>query len=505
MSTTLGVLARRCHLSVCFAAGEGLDRHRAVTSLVGVDTPRVFDDMTRRLSLDLARPAGAVLPKPGDLVAGKYRIERTLGRGGMGAVFAVTHEVTGRRFAIKWLLAADAEGDEAVKRFVREARIAGRIQHPHVVDVYDIYQEAPGVFMVMELLEGQSLASRLASEGCLSVQEACSIMLPCAAGVAAAHAAGVVHRDLKPANIFLCRPRAGDQPHPKVLDFGISRLLSTPDLVDTAETHAGTVIGTPYYMAPEQLHGEPGDHRVDVYALGVTLYELLSGKRPFEAVSYPDLVLKIVNGAATPLQALVPELRPGLSAVVARAMNHDPEARFSSVEDFMRALEPYAGAEPVSRGPARRNAPHVRGLAAAAGLVAVISGLGLYVRARGGASTERPASRPTAARTAHDPAPSAPAPAQQPVQLTATPAISPEPLAEAAAPAASKLEAEPPRDAGKDHVRRREPVRAKTQRKSAAAKGLPAGDATTPEGTLGAREPRPEAARPKPRLNLDAL
>jgi hypothetical protein len=474
---------------------------------VGANTPRVFDDMTRRLSLDLARPAAAALPKPGDLVAGKYRIERTLGRGGMGAVFAVTHEVTGRRFAIKWLLAADAEGDEAVRRFVREARVAGRIQHPHVVDVYDIYQEAPGVFMVMELLEGQSLASRLASEGCLSVQEACSIMLPCAAGVAAAHAAGVVHRDLKPANIFLCRPRAGDKPHPKVLDFGISRLLSTPDLADTAETRSGTVIGTPYYMAPEQLRSEPCDHRVDVYALGVTLYELLSGKRPFEAVSYPDLVLKIVNGSATPLQALVPELSPGLSAVVARAMHHDPDARFSSVEDFMRALEPYTGDAPVSRGPTRRNAPYVRGLAAAAGLVAVVSGVGLYVRARGVPGPERPDPPLAPAQDAHDPAPSAPeptpAPAPEPARLTAAPAASPERLVDAVEMPASNAEAQTP--SSDAHARRREPVRAKPHRKTVAPKALPSNDLPSPAETRAAGEARPEALRPKPRLNLDAL
>ena len=344
----------------------------------------VSNDMTRRISLDVTDPPGPALPGVGDLVAGKYRIERQLGRGGMGAVFEVTHTVTRRRFAIKWLLSAGAEGSDAVKRFVREAQIAGRIQHPHVVDVYDIYQGEPGFFTVMELLEGESLASRLSREGSLSAREACNIMLPCAAGVAAAHAVGVVHRDLKPGNIFLCTTRGSETVHPKVLDFGISRLMAAPDPLDTTETRTGSVIGTPYYMAPEQLRAEPSDQRVDVYALGVTLYELLSGKHPFEAASYPDLAVKIVSGRAAALDMLVPELPAGLVDVVARAMHHDRDRRFASVEAFIEALSPFAGDAQAASHTATRRGVSAISLAVGVGLLIAIASaaIGLYSSGR---------------------------------------------------------------------------------------------------------------------------
>jgi hypothetical protein len=338
--------------------------------------------MTRRLSLHATQPAGPMLPASGDLVAGKYRIERKLGRGGMGAVFAVTHSVTGRRFAIKWLLATGAEGAHGIKRFVREAQIAGRIQHPHVVDVFDIYQEETGIFLVMELLEGEALSNRLAREGCLGAREACRIMLPCAAGVAAAHARGVVHRDLKPANIFLCKT-PDDSASPKVLDFGISQLAAA-DLSDTTERRSGTVVGTPYYMAPEQLRAEGCDQRVDVYALGVTLYEMLSGKRPFEAVSYAELVLKIVRGNPTPLDVLVPELPAGLVAVVARAMHHEPEARYASVDALIHALEPFAQeSEPAAHGGrVRRRAASIVPLVACGALIVAAAVGWIYANPR---------------------------------------------------------------------------------------------------------------------------
>ena len=310
--------------------------------------PHLAADMTRRLSHHATHESlvassrvmpSSTRPSNGELVGGKYRIDREIGAGGMGAVFEATHQVTGRRFAIKWLLSTGTEGADDVKRFVREAQIAGRIRHPHVVDVFDIHQD-DGIFLVMELLEGESLASRLAREGCLDAEQACRVMLPCAAGVAAAHATGVVHRDLKPANIFLCKAE-GAQPYPKVLDFGISRLTAV-DALEITDKRSGVVTGTPYYMAPEQLQGQVCDERVDVYALGVTLYEMLSGKRPYEAIGYTELVLKIERGGATPLDRLVPELPPGLVTAVARAMHREPAARFPSVAAFSEALEPFA-------------------------------------------------------------------------------------------------------------------------------------------------------------------
>jgi eukaryotic-like serine/threonine-protein kinase len=311
--------------------------------------------MTRRISESTS--AGApepALPLPGEIVADKYRIERTLGMGGMGAVFEVTHCVTHKRFAIKWLLAAATESEEAAKRFIREAQIAGRIKHPNVVEVYDIYQQPSGVFLVMELLEGESLDARLARQTRLGVSEAVRIALGSMEGVAAAHAAGVVHRDIKPANIFLCRGRGGEV-QPKVVDFGVSRLSSLPGFSDLTTTRSGTVFGTPHYMAPEQMRAEPVDGRTDVYALGITLYQVLAGSRPYDAATYPELVLKIAAGAAVPLAARLPDLPEGLAAIVSRAMDPEPSARFPSVEAFMRALEPYAGTTPDTVPSARPN------------------------------------------------------------------------------------------------------------------------------------------------------
>lgn len=307
--------------------------------------------MTRRISSNTsAGGPQAALPAPGDIVADKYRIERTLGMGGMGAVFEVTHCVTHKRFAIKWLLAATTESELDAKRFIREAQIAGRIKHPNVVEVYDIYQQPSGVFLVMELLEGESLESRLTRQTRLGVAEAMRISLGIMEGVAAAHAAGVVHRDIKPANIFLCRGR-GDEVQPKVVDFGVSRSSSLPGFSDLTTTRSGTVFGTPHYMAPEQMRAQPVDERTDVYALGITLYQVLAGSRPYDAATYPELVLKIAAGSAAPLATLVPNLPDGLAAIVKRAMDPEPSARFPSVEAFMRALEPYSGSTPDSADP----------------------------------------------------------------------------------------------------------------------------------------------------------
>ncbi|HTU60644.1 MAG TPA: serine/threonine-protein kinase, partial [Polyangiales bacterium] len=185
--------------------------------------------MTRLLTPNSDNSAPVQAPAPGEVLGGKYRVEREIGSGGMGIVYEVTHLVmTKKRFAVKWLLPLPdgyqgEDAQAAARRFVREAEIAGGICHPNVVEVYDVTVSDSGCFMVMELLEGESLEARLKREGKLSVAEACRIIVACASGVGAAHAANVIHRDLKPANIFLMQlPEAGPS-RPKVLDFGISR------------------------------------------------------------------------------------------------------------------------------------------------------------------------------------------------------------------------------------------------------------------------------------------
>jgi eukaryotic-like serine/threonine-protein kinase len=284
-----------------------------------------------------------IVPVPGDIVSGKYRVERILGTGGMGCVFEATHQVTGKRFAVKWLLPDLSGHGDAVQRFIREAQVAGRFEHPNVVEVYDVGQERGSFFMVMELLQGESLGARLRGRGKLDPIEACGLIIPCLRGVHRAHQAGIVHRDLKPDNIYVCAATAETPETPKVLDFGISKVAARAGEVHASITRTGLVMGTPHYMSPEQLRGKEMDHRVDVYAFGVIMYELLSGKLPFPGDTYGELAVKIATETPVPLLRENPKLAPGLVAVVNRAMSRDPAARYPSLDELGRALEPFAG------------------------------------------------------------------------------------------------------------------------------------------------------------------
>jgi hypothetical protein len=282
------------------------------------------------------------LPKKGDLIAGKYTVEGVLGQGGMGAVFEVCHRLTGKHFAVKWLLPALTGHTDAVRRFMREAQVAGRVDHPNVVEVYDVGQDGNSFYMVMELLQGEPLARRLDRVHRLGVEEACRILLPVMHGLSVAHKAGVIHRDLKPDNIYLCRTPLGTEVS-KVLDFGISKMQSLAGEVSAGVTKFGLVIGTPQYMSPEQLHGAPIDLRTDVYALGVILYEMLGGSVPFPGASFADLVLSVANEDPKPLGLLAPGLPPALLELVDRAMSRDPNLRYASVEEMGFALSAVSG------------------------------------------------------------------------------------------------------------------------------------------------------------------
>jgi serine/threonine protein kinase len=281
------------------------------------------------------------LPQPGEILAGKYRIEETIGSGGMSVVFGATHQVTGKRFAIKWLVTnrngSPGDADEAAKRFMREARVVGKLQHPHVVQVYD-FGEVDGTFyMVMEWLEGESLAARLDRAGPMSVEEAWTLLIPCLWAMNKAHDAGVIHRDLKPANVFLCAATDHKPAAAKVLDFGISKLNGLSEAASIV-TRTGMLLGTPHYLSPEQLRAKPVDARTDIYAFGVMLYQVLSGELPFPADNLGELALQIATGEATPLGRLVPALPAGVEALVMRAMQREPIDRYQNLTQMIAAM-----------------------------------------------------------------------------------------------------------------------------------------------------------------------
>jgi serine/threonine-protein kinase len=282
-------------------------------------------------------------PEIGSLFVDKYRIERKIGQGGMGAVFAAHHELLHQRVAIKVLSADVAAEGEAVTRFLNEARAAARIVSEHVVRVTDVATLDSGVpYMVLELLEGSDLSKVVEERGALPVAQAVDWVLQACAGVAKAHALGVVHRDLKPSNLFLAQRDDGTSVV-KVLDFGISK-ATNPALVPTHTlTATGSMIGSPCYMAPEQVrNAKQVDARTDIWAIGVILYELLTATRPFGGETLGELLVAIVEQQPPPIASIRRDVPPGLEQVVARCLKRTPAERFSSIVELAQALEPYA-------------------------------------------------------------------------------------------------------------------------------------------------------------------
>jgi serine/threonine-protein kinase len=278
-------------------------------------------------------------PKPGDLIADKYQIERFIGQGGMAEVYAGLNIRTGKRVALKWISPALATTKEALSRFRREALAAGRINHPNVVTVFDVVEHLSSTWLVMELLEGDPLSEILNRVGYMEPEPAVQLLIPAIRGVAAAHAHGVIHRDLTPDNIFICRSADGKPREAKVLDFGVSKLADeAADQVGI--TGLGHAVGTPAYMAPEQIRGNiPADARTDVYALGVVLYQMLAGRRPFDGQIYSALMIEIATTDPPRLSSIQPHVPPALEAIVHRALARDMDQRFPDVKSFLEALE----------------------------------------------------------------------------------------------------------------------------------------------------------------------
>lgn len=278
----------------------------------------------------------------GEVVGEKYRLVRLLGEGGMGSVYEARHDLIGRRFAVKFLHAELAGHPEILARFRREAQAAGSLENENIAAVTDFGSHQGAPYIVMEFLEGQDLAKVLAQTGPLSIARASQILIQVCRGLVAAHARGIVHRDLKPENLLLqTRGDGGDLV--KILDFGIAKLKNN-DHRPEAATRTGITLGTPYYMPPEQARGQKElDERADIYALGVILYELLSGRKPHNGENYNAILYSILMQAAPRIETFRPDLPPELAAVVHRAMAADANERYSSVSELGQALSSFAG------------------------------------------------------------------------------------------------------------------------------------------------------------------
>jgi serine/threonine-protein kinase len=278
-------------------------------------------------------------PTVGDVVDRRYALKREIDRGGIGAVFEAEHRYTGRAVAIKLLTAEHAPNPESQKRLLREARALTLARHPNVVTALDAGTTEDGTpYLVMELIEGRTLAGLLVSRQRLSAADTVRVGIQLCDAIAFAHDRGIVHRDIKPSNIFVCRNDVGQEAI-KIFDFGIASLGGeSEERAQTKLTQQGSLLGTPEYMAPEQLFAKADvDHRSDLYAVGVTLFECLTGVVPFEG-NYAEVLVKVTTQAVPDLRARCADAPPALAAALGTALAKEAAQRFASARDFGRAL-----------------------------------------------------------------------------------------------------------------------------------------------------------------------
>ncbi|MBX3192623.1 MAG: serine/threonine protein kinase [Labilithrix sp.] len=282
--------------------------------------------------------AAVAMPTPGAVLAGKYRLVRQLGAGGMGVVYEADHVRLRQPFAVKILQPHLASERELVGRFEREARAAALLRSPHVVKVFDVDVTPDGLtYMVMELLEGRDLAA-VARSGEIALAPLVDWVTQVCGAVQEAHDNGIIHRDLKPANIFVTKIETGDT-IAKVLDFGISKIDAASTGLQT--NRAAGALGTPAYMAPEQIRNRRIDGRADLFALGVVLYRLLGGRWPWSGEGEQRYMASVLADPAVPFERVRPDLPHELASAIMRALEKQPADRFASATDMMNALMPF--------------------------------------------------------------------------------------------------------------------------------------------------------------------
>ena len=282
-------------------------------------------------------PAAPIDPYVGTTFDGRYKVESVLGEGGMGVVYLARHKVIDKKVAIKVLRADMAREKELTDRFLQEAKAASSIGNPHIIDISDFGHLPDGsTYFVMEWLDGKPLSKALEETKPLPVARLSNIARQIADGLASAHQRSIVHRDLKPDNIFLIK-RGSEPDFIKILDFGIAKVSSGTSKL----TRAGSVFGTPHYMSPEQAAGAPVDSRTDIYALGVILYEMASGRVPFDADNFMGILTQHMYKAPVPIRALVPaqDVPPGLEAIILKALSKKPEQRYQTMEELAQDID----------------------------------------------------------------------------------------------------------------------------------------------------------------------
>jgi eukaryotic-like serine/threonine-protein kinase len=293
---------------------------------------------------------------------GPYAISEKLGEGGMGEVYRARDTRLDRHVAIKVLHAQSSADPELRSRFEREGRTISQLNHPHICTLYDVGVDGDRQYLVMEFLDGETLADRIASRGALPIEEAVATALEIAAALEAAHRLGIIHRDLKPGNVFLVHT-PGERAHVKLLDFGLAKLRtpavdgSLAPTLAVAGTEVGLVVGTVAYMSPEQAEGLPADARTDLFSLGAVLYEMLSGRRPFEGPSSAATLASVLRDDPPPVGRLCSGVPPELERTVARLLAKDMRSRFASAAEVMQALKAVAGRVPPGGAAAAPSRP----------------------------------------------------------------------------------------------------------------------------------------------------